>query len=613
MSVIRPLARVPPLLLGESFVSYVERLAAMHQVDLLVMLKAVGLITNERYETINGYGVVLSETQLERFSIATKMKREQVSAMLLSSYDGTALNMSGVTSGDAGALRKLALAEWAFFSGTHVCPHCVRENFGAWQLAWKLPWSFACVKHKCYLVGYCPGCDRRFNGGRRDRRLSPVFVRHVPTLGRCNNPRLPGESSIGKAAKSCGHLITDIPIQTAGRSTLAAQKQINRVLAGISQTTLGISASPREFIQDLRSLCALVLYCAEASDLAPLAEFEYQHFSSFADRRDAVHAERSESALPRKSGRVRVFIGPQEDPGLMAAVIGYALKILELPDQESAGELLRPIAERAIARTSKARWTIMNSFRFSERLSPAFQLSLAHRSTFDRTVGNRSLLAKGSQYTFESRHVPQLIWEADFDAKFSKFFPDMGKSYARRFCAMSLVKLCGDYTWGDTAILLGLPERAAIKLANKCVGLLAEERTKRKFSHSLHTVAKRLSAAENKIDYGRRREFFAELDDIQRERWLEICHKAGITPGQPGRRSKYAATWLWSYLTDGDWTLAPALHGEDTTNGREVFRTMMKGVLLDCRNALIDYGVSLLTNLENCDSFVVTPMPEEGC
>lgn len=601
MSAIRPLPRAPALVPGESFGSYVERLAAMHHVDLVVILQAVGLLAEERYEKMNGYGVLLSGAQLERFSLATRVPKEQVSSMLMSKFDGTVLNLSGVQAGDPQALRKRALDEWAYFSGSHVCPACVHENNGAWQLSWKLPWSFACTKHKCYMVAFCPTCKRRFKGGRRDHSLSPVFVRHVPTPGLCNNPKPFGESGIGKAATTCEQVISNIPIYAAGKITLDAQKRINEALAGVPQTVAGFAVSARDFFADLRSVCALILYCVEVSDLGRLPDVERAAFSKFAAQRDATVVNRKDSAEPRNGERVRVFIGPPEDPKLIAAVIRNALSILDAVNHEAMAELLKPIAERCIARAPKVRWNLMDSFRFSKRVNPALHLALAQKSTFDRAMGNRSLLAQDSRYSFAPCHVPQLIWATDFNAHFTTFFSEISDHFARRFCAMSLVKLCGDYTWGDTARLLSLPEHHSIKLANRCVGFLADEKTKRQFSKSLHAVAKRLSECPEKINYDQRRESFSGLHDIPYDDWLMICREAQITPGMHGRRSKYAATWLWSYLTDGDWMLAPALEGEHIINSREVYRTLWKGVLGKCRGALIEYGSTLLAKLEGCN------------
>ena len=47
---------------------------------------------------------------------------------------------------------------WARASGSRYCPQCLVESGGRWQLAWRLGWSFACLKHACLLADVCPKC-----------------------------------------------------------------------------------------------------------------------------------------------------------------------------------------------------------------------------------------------------------------------------------------------------------------------------------------------------------------------------------------------------------------------------------------------------------------------
>ena len=99
--------------------------------------------------------------RLRTFARATRLDVAQVKEMLLERYHGRAVDLSGLEPTDAASFRKIALHEWAYFSGSHLCPRCVGEDRGAWQLAWKLPWSFACVRHRILLVDTCPRCGRR--------------------------------------------------------------------------------------------------------------------------------------------------------------------------------------------------------------------------------------------------------------------------------------------------------------------------------------------------------------------------------------------------------------------------------------------------------------------
>lgn len=132
MKNVRSIPRILLPVPGESFSSYVERLAAKHKVDLLVMLDSLGIIGEEKYERLNGYGILLGEKELAQFCVATALRKEQVAAMLLSAYDGIAFDLEGARLGDTEKLRQRAQVEWAYFSGSHACPHCLEEDSGAW-------------------------------------------------------------------------------------------------------------------------------------------------------------------------------------------------------------------------------------------------------------------------------------------------------------------------------------------------------------------------------------------------------------------------------------------------------------------------------------------------
>lgn len=596
MKNVRPLSRLLTPAPGEAFTSYVERLAAKHKVELLVMLNTLGITEDERYERLHGYGILLDDTRLERFCSVARLSRDAAAKLLLSSYDGIAVDLSGVTLDDPDTLRKRATTEWAYFSGSHACPHCIREDGGAWKLAWKLPWSFVCTKHNCYLVANCPTCTRRLGTGRRDRSLSPLFVRRIPKPGFCNNPLPDGAGRMGRASPPCGYPLSDIQTIAAGRSTLHVQKTINEILNGDQATVFGAPVSSLEYFNDLRSLGAFILYCAEADDLDGCSAPELDAFRAFALDRNSKVTARKESASPRNGERTRVVQARHESPELMAAVTCIAVRALGT-DAVTTAKIFRRLAEQFIAKAPTARWEFIKFFGFSERLAPVIKQALSKGATFDRTIGSRSVLSADTKYTFSPSHVPQLIWQADYDKVFAAFFPRVKENLVRRFCSMSLVKLCGDYTWAQSGAFLGLTDRASIRLANHCVNTLAEAGAKDAFGKALHRLARRLSADEARIDYGLRRERLSSLTVIPETEWASICNSAGISTGHPGRRSRYAAVLLWAELTQGDWTLAPGLDGENSENAREVYRTLSKTILPQVRPFVLDYGKKLVDAL----------------
>ncbi len=169
MKPVRALTRLLAPVRGEAFASYIDRLADLHKVTRAVMLEWVGFFEEGRYYYIRGFGVVLDNAMLERFSTATQLPQHIIKEMQLVSYKGIALDLSKIDLNSSDTLRVLPVYEWVYFSGSHLCPHCLREKHGAWQLAWKFPWTFACVKHKCYLISHCPKRRHSFSND-----LSPV-------------------------------------------------------------------------------------------------------------------------------------------------------------------------------------------------------------------------------------------------------------------------------------------------------------------------------------------------------------------------------------------------------------------------------------------------------
>ncbi len=102
-------------------------------------------------------------------------------------YHDVCLDFSALYRGEVKQLGALGLSEWVYASGSHLCPACMEEDGGAWRVAWKLPWSFMCVKHSNLLAAECPQCELRFAAWRRDGQLRPMFGSQVPEPGLCTN------------------------------------------------------------------------------------------------------------------------------------------------------------------------------------------------------------------------------------------------------------------------------------------------------------------------------------------------------------------------------------------------------------------------------------------
>ena len=580
---------------GESLRSYIDRLAAKYRLSIGEMLSHLRLVTSIHPRGLPGFGIYLADDRVTALESITRVPAATWRSMVLTHYHDLALNLANVGS-SPDATRKAAANEWAYFSGSHCCPQCLAENGGAWLLAWKLPWSFCCLRHKALLLDTCPSCGIRAGRGLRDGALSPAFHARIPQPGMCANALPSGQSRQGKAGAPCGADLNAVPQPDVAdcHALLEHQRRLDMLLA-VERGSPDARVA-KTYFQELRSICALILYAAEPDDLPTLAQEPTLRFREHVAARNAKQTARQISLDPRKGPRTRTYIGAPTDATLLAAVVPAAMRIVDSSTEEDLGVRLGKLAMRVRARSGRARWAVADYFRLTGRLRVAFEEGLAAFGTFDRRAGARSsrTAKRANSYAFEARHVPQLLPPLMFDSV-APLFAGIQDNFARRFCAMSLVKLLGT-TWAEAAKHLELPA-SMIRFANRAVTLLNTRGNTDVFTEALHGWADSLSSQSNRIDYSLRRQTLSLFRDIPRADWRALCDEAGIATGERGSRSKYAAAWLWAELTDGDWRLSPAIATHCRgTHQHDGYRNFIK----TCRNALaphlLAYGDALVAN-----------------
>jgi len=117
------------------------------------------------------------------------------------------------------------------------------------------------------------------------------------------------------------------------------------------------------------------------------------------------------------------------------------------------------------------------------------------------------------------------------------------------------------------------------------------------FADALYKWSKDIGCSKNHLDYAKRRDAFRGFVDFTDEQWTQICADSGLSKGNRGSRSKYAATWLWAEMTGGDWALAPALASHNFgTHQHDVFKSFIKNFLPAMAPVLIREGKRMLTD-----------------
>ena len=242
--------RVEPLA-GEAIDSWLE--ATTHSMDMTLgaLVRRLKLPTATRpYWLVN-----LSQDQLREIECATRVTPDIARSMVLEVYDDTALQILELPH------RLDAAFPYGPLVWSRFCPGCLAESGGRWQLAWRLGWSFACIKHQCLLVDCCPDC------GERQRRYQVYRAVPRPVLCRCSR-RLDTVTALGLPAN---HAISE------------AQRQITRVLAA-DAAEFGVFADSlpyaREALAVVRSLANRILNYASVHGLAAVKSADLPQLGS---------------------------------------------------------------------------------------------------------------------------------------------------------------------------------------------------------------------------------------------------------------------------------------------------------------------------------------------
>lgn len=352
---------------GESFVSYLDRLSSDLDVPLSSVLRAVGMLRGCKVFPAD-YGVSLRSDQLQDFAYAAGLCPTEIAMALLNRFEGSAF-----TSRSDGVGRRRAVKySWAYFNGSHFCPACLSERPGAWRLDWKLPWSFACTRHGMLLLDICPMCGGRPGAGPAGRLNTPAPPSRVPQPGICSNARAATHAGVvaqrrpGELCKQVFASLVGEPLDHGGR-LLEVQRQLDYVLVGHHVQIAGRTQTVREYFEDLRQLCLLILWGGEPEDLGELPSFASNAFGLHARTRE--RADRSRHG-PHVGWTLRYATVPKSS-ALMAAILPTASEWLSVPSMDDLTRVLSPMAERARGRLPSA--NLCRILSLSSRLAGALE------------------------------------------------------------------------------------------------------------------------------------------------------------------------------------------------------------------------------------------------
>lgn len=423
------------------------------------------------------------------------------------------------------------------------------------RLAHRLPWLFLCTTHKVLLSHTCPQCARPFGNFSQSRGAMPTYSADVPDPTCCRNPPARGEGDRGRSARPCGQPLAEVAAYDVSGypRVLAAQERIEDVLKRRQGTVCGETVSSVMYFQHLRSVVSLLDYAADPEDLGsglpPIAvETARQH---------AVERGNGDDGSARRQRATSAYRTPEWS----CAFLPKAVELLALPNEPALIEALQPFLDQA-RRFKRLHFRMLGRyFKFEGALLRAFDAALMPTASPRRRSGYTSPHSHHPDrpYSYQPRHVPQLLWDDTYRADFAALFQDsdIGERHLRSFVSMDLVRLCGEYGWIEAADELGFLPGQARGSANKAIGVLNSLGHYETYLTRLHDTAARLEAVERPYDFGRRRLQHSSLVDFPFEDWQLEMRAFDLHPGKPGGKNRWAAAHAWSLLTAGHPRRAP--------------------------------------------------------
>jgi hypothetical protein len=533
------LARSLPLRVGiepgEALDGWLLRLAQRNQIPAQWLLGALGLAELVRTKSCRVLVRGLTADQLRRVEQQTGLAPGALDTAVLHQYHP---------------------AGWPALPGSRFCVDCLREPETRWPIRWQLPYTFACLRHRSLLAGYCPACQQAPHN-HWSIRTGTVDPHHC-TL---RHPT---------SRKICG---TDLRDHRRHKLTpddprLAAQRWINTRLDAIDDPdTAG----------QLHDLHALAQWFRKRT--APTG-FDDATVTAAAEDRS-----RRRSNTDRRKQALETVV--------TAAVTTQAVELLTITNSDELFTRFRPLISNTapsdprrldVSHRNLATLTSALTTRLLAACDPHLHASdrLRYRTTTTpRLVDHQS----GAVAANRARHLPEYLWP-EWIIRLRPAAGSFTDTIATDIPAALMLPGNPNPNMTATTELTAWrnsSSRTLNQLADRYPDVLT----------ALVALADYLDTHGSPIDYRRRRALFTDIT-MDRQQWEENCYSADAHPGQATRHLN-ARRYLFSLLTGAN--LANTRHPLAFPNAgdkHDYLLIFQRELTTPLREALHDYAHTIL-------------------
>lgn len=494
----RNLPARPTLHAGQALDCYLEHAADVNHIPPATVMRAItDACDTTRY-------VLLRPTPrtLEVLSGLTGQSTAALTAATLAAVDGTLVDLSGLDPHHQPSYRAVAARGWAPGQGTQICPRCLAET-GTWDISWRIPTTTVCLRHGCYLLSTCPGCQRPFRATRS------TLLRPIGAKTRCGN-------ALGRRGHYCPTDLSTLPMEPAdpGCVDRQARTQAHSLMARPPQV-FGEGTTARRFMADVHGLTALLLHIATATTRPGLLpEWARQvHAATHTQQRAPRWGLKLPADISTRSQALTTTTDILTSSGIEEAVTRFAPWVEAIP--RTPDGLLGWVGDHT-RHTSSTTRLVMATHAPRRRLS--------------------RLLDATPPLTVSPRQIPQVLPVELYEEHLGILFtsrPETIQLFAS--LAMALTHP-GITTWAAAAQALGLPP----DLGARCAAAAAASQTA-----SPASVLEAITAAAGDLD---RRDYRALEDQVHAlAAWTSwfIAWARRYRPGTRASSWSLAVQWLW--------------------------------------------------------------------
>lgn len=233
--------------MGESLGSWFDRYCSALSTTRKELYASVGFRLPASAWQQPDLSLRISDHEAARMAYATGLLPADLHRLTMTKYEGRIVLFRQTRQGvDTHFL-------WARGAGTRYCPACLKEDMGAWQLAWRLTWSFVCTRHRCLMLDLCDACGSVPRSRRR--------ITDLPLPSFCDNPP---NGPYGSRWR-CGRDLAQVPLIPISPTSpfLATQLWLNSIINSNDMS----SDDVRRLLYDLKLLAGRALQVMTAEDL----------------------------------------------------------------------------------------------------------------------------------------------------------------------------------------------------------------------------------------------------------------------------------------------------------------------------------------------------------